>query len=85
MQWPDWSARLMQAFFAREPAAEDRIETAIAHLSAIYVGAHRQKGKPAPKIADFLLFRGAWDRKINQARYSPEDLKTMAALGLKVS
>lgn len=74
---------MMQAFLAKEPTAEERTEIAVAQVSAVYVGSKLAKGKPRPKIVDFMLFRDAWEQKIDESRYSPDELRTMAVLGLK--
>jgi hypothetical protein len=84
MQWPQWSVDLMQTFLAREPPAEDRCEVAVAQQLAVYVGGKLPKGKPRPKVSDFMLFRDVWERRIDASRYTPDELKTMAALGLKL-
>jgi hypothetical protein len=31
-----------------------------------------------------MLFRDVWERRIDASRYTPDELKTMAALGLKL-
>ena len=74
----------MQTFLAKEPTAEARCEVGIAQSSALYIGGKLPKGKPRPKVSDFMMFRGVWERKIDASRYSPEELKTMAALGMKL-
>lgn len=83
VEWPAWSVQLMQVFLSREPTAEERCEVAVAHASAIYAGANMSRGKPRPKISDFMLFRNAWEQKIDESRYTADELKTMAVLGLK--
>jgi hypothetical protein len=84
MQWPQWSVDLMQTFLAREPPAEDRCEVAAAQQTALWAGSKTPKGKPRPKVSDFMLFRDVWERRIDASRYTPDELKTMAALGLKL-
>lgn len=84
MQWPQWSVDLMQVFLSREPTAEERCEVGIAQSSAIYVAGKLPKGKPRPKVSEFMMFRDVWERKVDASRYSPDELKTMAALGLKL-
>lgn len=84
MQWPQWSVDLMQTFLAREPTGEDRCEAAIAQQTALWVGSKTPKGKPRSRVSDFMMFRDVWERKIDTSQYTPDELKTMAALGLKL-
>lgn len=84
MQWPQWSVDLMQTFLSREPPGEDRCEAAVAQQTALWVGSKTPKGKPRSRVSDFMLFRSVWERKIDATRYSPDELKTMAALGMKL-
>ena len=84
MEWPQWSVDLMQAFLSREPTAEERCEIGMAQHTAIYVGGKIAKGKPRPKVTDFMMFRTVWERKMDFSRYTPDEIKTMAALGLKI-
>lgn len=48
------------AYLRREPAPEERIEAALAQITAMYANAHRKKGASPYRIADFLLFDEAW-------------------------
>ena len=87
MEWPQWSVDLMQTFLSREPPGEDRCEAAVAQQTALWVGSKTPKGKPRSRVSDFMMFRDAWERKMDaatQARYTPEELKTMAVLGMKL-
>lgn len=84
MEWPQWSVDLMQTFLAREPTGEDRCEVAIAQQTAMWTASKTPKGKPRSRVSDFMLFRDVWERKIDASRYSPDELKTMAALGMKL-
>lgn len=82
MDWPASEVRLIAAYLAREPAPDERIEIAVAHLSAIYTNAHLQKGSEQKPIADFLLFRKAWTspHATQDGRYSDSDQKMLASL-----
>ena len=84
MQWPQWSVDLMQTFLSREPPGEDRCEIAAAQQMAMWAGSKTKKGSARPKVSDFTLFKGVWERRIDASRYTPDELKTMAALGLKL-
>jgi hypothetical protein len=56
----------------------------VAQQTALWVGSKTPKGKPRSRVSDFMLFRDVWERKIDASRYSPDELKTMAALGMKL-
>ena len=66
----------MDHYLAREPSPVERVETAIAHLTAIYVNAHQSKGRAPTKISDFLLYRGAWPGQTD-GRYSELDRQVL--------
>lgn len=64
--WPAWEVEVLEQFLAREPAPDQRIEVAIAQLSAIWVNANRDPRKqPIPVSLDqFLLWKqDPWERE----------------------
>jgi len=80
--WPASELRLLSKYLSKCPAPEERIEFALAHLSAIYVNAHRNKAQEAKKIADFMLFADAWreDDAPDEQGYSAVDRSILRAL-----
>lgn len=66
MCWPQSDIALLKAYLAREPASADRIEIAIAYLTALTANLNRGKDAPARKIEKFMLFRNAWKSKEEQ-------------------
>lgn len=66
LSWPLSHLRLIGDYLAREPAPEERIEIAIAQLTAIYVNSKIKAGSTAKKVIDFLLFRDAFKAKPSQ-------------------
>lgn len=81
MTWPLWVVRTYAEFLAREPMPEERTEIAVAQLTSLFGSVYRQPGSPAPRIADYLLYRDAWaDADIDESRYSDVDLQIMRQL-----
>lgn len=82
-RWPDWERELVEHYLARNPAPEERLEFAIAHLSSIYVAAHQRRDATAPKLSDFLLFKDAFQSapRISMGRYTDTDQSILEALG----
>ena len=80
MQWPLWVVQTYAEFLQREPLPEERAEVGIAQLTASFAAVHRRPGSPAPRPADFLLFRDAWTDKAPAGRYSDLDLEMMRQL-----
>lgn len=79
LQWPASHVRVIAKFLEREPTPEQRIEVAIAHLTQIYVNAHK-KGGQVP-IEKFMLFRNAWKTAAIQSdRYTAAEKQTLATL-----
>jgi hypothetical protein len=59
-RWPQPELDLYAAFLAKEPAPDERIEIAVAQLTALGANMMRGRGQPAKSTADFLLFRDPW-------------------------
>lgn len=58
--WPAWEVRLLEQYLAKQPAPEDRIEIAIARLTAVFINTHLKPGAKAVETADLLAFRDPW-------------------------
>lgn len=54
--------RLMAAYLAIEPAPEERIELAIAQLTALWAHSKKPQGSEYAGPGQFLMFRDAWTR-----------------------
>lgn len=81
LTWPLWVVRTYAEFLAREPLPEERTEIAVAQLSALFGAVHRQPGTPAPRTADYLLFRDVWAPAPDESGgYSEVDLQIMRQL-----
>lgn len=63
MGWPNWVLSSLREYLSREPAPIERIEYALAQLSAIQINSNLAKGSPAKKTADLLMFRDAWKKE----------------------
>ena len=82
LAWPLWVVQTYAEFLQREPLPEERTELGLAQLTAAFGAVHRRPGSPAPRAADFLLFRDAWADMAPQAagQYSELDLEIMRQL-----
>lgn len=81
MTWPLWVVRSYAEFLGKEPMPEERTEIQVAQLSSLFAAVHRQPGAPAPRAADYLLFRDAWaDEMPDAIQYSNVDLQIMRQL-----
>lgn len=60
MKWPAEEVQILEHYLAKQPAAEDRIEVAVASLIAIYVNAHLRDGAAAKSERDFLPYLEPW-------------------------
>lgn len=76
--WPAWEVRLLDEFLDKQPAAEDRIEIAIATLCALFFNANRGKAQASRQMKDYLPFLDPWPLP---GRYSDVDREVMKALG----
>lgn len=68
--WPAWEVELLEHYLARQPAPEQRIEIALAQLSAMYANRHRDPQKqPKPvEPMQFMPFHpDPWDRDAEAA------------------
>lgn len=77
---PAWEIRLLETFLLREPSALDRVEIAIARLTA---KVHNAVFKPKQGIKDFLPYLKAWDNPIegvDMSRYNEADLSILRNL-----
>lgn len=83
MAWPVSDIEMLAAYLGKLPAPEERIEYAIAYLTAMYANTHRGKGDPPHAVEKFLLFRNAFGetRDTKKAgRYSAADQQMLAGL-----
>lgn len=76
--WPAWELDLLEHYLAREPAPLEKLEIAIAHLTAHFVNASF-KVNTQKKTADMLLFRKAWSA-VSDDRYNEVDKQVLAEL-----
>lgn len=76
--WPAWELDLIDRFVQKEPSAFDRVEIAIARLTAMYAAYHRPSGARVPKVSDYLPYMNAWP--IEGGRYSDLDREYLAEL-----
>lgn len=84
-RWPAREVSLIEAFLAREPAAEARVEVAVARLAELMVMLWAAKG-PRQSLKDFLPYLSVWDSTVELAksdRYSPLDREVFSVLGTK--
>lgn len=70
----------MEHYFAREPAPIERLEVAVAGLTAIFAAVHKEKGSPQPKITDFLPYLKAWSDSAGGGRYNEIDKEIMKVM-----
>lgn len=59
-RWPQSEIDLYAAFLSVEPGPDERVEIAVAQLTALAANRTRGKGANAASTADFLLFRDPW-------------------------
>lgn len=76
--WPAWEVRLIDAYLNKQPAAEDRIEIALATLCAMFFNANSSKEKASRRVKDYLPFLDPWPLP---GRYSDLDREVFEALG----
>lgn len=79
--WPAWEVRLIDAYLNKQPAAEDRMEFALATLCAMFFNANRGKEQAARRMKDYLPFLDPWPNLGDLGQYSELDLEVMKALG----
>lgn len=58
--WPAWEVRLLEQYLAKQPAAEDRIEIAIARLTALFINTKLGPGSKQAETTDYLSYRDPW-------------------------
>lgn len=63
--WPQRVIDLYAAFLSVEPAPEERIEYALAQLSALVVNRTRGAGEQPQRVADMLMFASPWQEKLS--------------------
>lgn len=80
-KWPAWEVRLLEHYLAKQPAAGDRIEIALAQICSMYLAAHQKQGAQQPKVSDFLPYLDPWAVKLQKGRYSETDISILKALG----
>lgn len=80
LSWPVSHVDLHLAFLAKEPPAEDRIEWAIAQLSALMFNINRAKETAALGPSDFLPFADAWRDPAKQQGLTDEEMEMMGHL-----
>jgi hypothetical protein len=59
-RWPADDVRLLEHYLAKQPAPIERVEIALARLTAEYVNVHRAKGEELKQPTDFMSFRDPW-------------------------
>lgn len=74
-RWPDWELALLDEFLAKEPAADERIEIALAQLCLLV---HRANFQGEKDVKDFMPYINAWPNDI-QGRYNETDVEVMRA------
>lgn len=62
-RWPQSEIDLYAAFLSVEPGLDERVEIAVAQLTALTANLHRGKHQSAKPVADFLLFRDPWNER----------------------
>jgi hypothetical protein len=60
LQWPHDVLLLYAEFLATEPAPEQRIEYALAHLTQTTVNLQRAPNAQPQELAAFLMFKDPW-------------------------
>lgn len=82
-KWDAAEIRLLQAFIAREPPAEERLDIAIAGLRCLLSNYLRPAGRAPFRLLDFLPFHDPWKPAPVAAdeRYSDLDREIISALG----
>lgn len=60
MAWPAEEVQLLEHYLVKQPAPDERIEIALATLTAIYVNVHMEKGVPQKSARDFLPYLEPW-------------------------
>ena len=60
---------MMEHYLARDPSPEDRVEVAVARMTAHFVNAHQPQGAQPKTTADFLPYQKAWSEVISDAEY----------------
>jgi hypothetical protein len=83
-RWPAEIVRTLRHYLAKQPAPIERVEIAIARLTALWVNAHTSKGRRVD-TADFLSYRDPWPAPLDapdqtDGRYSALDLEIMGKL-----
>lgn len=59
-RWSQDEIDLYAEFLSVEGGAEQRIELALANLTALTANLHRGKGKPARPLSDFIVNADPW-------------------------
>lgn len=82
---PMGDIKLMAAYLAIEPAPEERIEWAIAQLTAMWAHTKKPPNSEYDPPSSFLVFRKAWDpdRSADLSGLDANDLGVMNALHRK--
>lgn len=58
--WPDAVIAGYRTYLSREPAPIERVEIAVAQLTALTHNANRSENTDPRRTVDFLLFEDAW-------------------------
>lgn len=80
-RWPAKELDVIDEYLRKQPAAEERVEFAIANFHAQYVNAHLKDGTPPTPVTTFLPFLDPWKKQEVDARYSDSDKSFLQALG----
>lgn len=80
--WPAWEVRLLEQYLGKQPAAEDRLELALARLTAIYINCHLREGAKPSETTDYLPYLDPWPmpEDVGTGRYSALDMEILGAL-----
>lgn len=77
--WPAWQLDLLEHYLAREPAPAERLEVAIARLTAIFVNSKQEKGAPLKRAVDYMSYLKAWPEVVD-GRYNETDREVLKEL-----
>lgn len=83
--WPAAELQLLAEYLRKRPAAEDRIELALARGQALYMNRHLKEGAQPTTPASFLPYLHPWaepdlEEAAGDGRYSALDLEIMKGL-----
>lgn len=76
--YPAWELPYWAAWYSREPTDGQRVEFAVARFMCSWASAHTEKGKPKPKVSDYLI-KDYWEEKaeVNRKAAGRRDFQMM--------